>query len=159
MVIGARTAGLPLLLLPPLLLAACAAPTATTQYGSGSKQSAAAAGLTVKPINWSGIFSCTAHIDGKLPAITWKRIPFRQEGDSLTGLYIFTDSFKHRDSVLFSGTLTAGSVRVTVTAVRANGSSNFTAEMSGSPASMTGQMLSGMSPRPVRSCTLALAAS
>ena len=157
--IGARQVSLPLLLLPVLLLAACAAPPPANHYGSGSKQGAAAQNLTVKPVNWSGIFSCTAHIDGKLPAITWKRIPFRQEGDSLTGLYIFTDSFKHRDSVLFSGTLTGGSARVSVTAVRANGSSNFTAEMSGSPASMTGQMLSGMSPRPVRSCTLALAAS
>ena len=157
--IGARKASLALLLLPPLVLSACAAPPAANHYGSGSKQSAAAQNLTVRPVNWNGIFSCTAHIEGKLPAITWKRIPFRQEGDSLTGLYIFTDSFKHRDSVLFSGTLTGESARVSVTAVRANGSSNFTAEMSGSPASMTGQMLSGMSPRPVRSCTLALAAS
>ena len=54
---------------------------------------------------WNGFFSCTAHIDGKLPAITWKRIPFRQEGDRLTGLYRFTDHFKHQDSVMFSGTL------------------------------------------------------
>jgi hypothetical protein len=57
---------------------------------------------------------------------------------------------------VFSGTLTGNNAHVTATAVRANGSSNFTAEMSGSPALMTGQMMSGMSQRPVRSCTLAL---
>jgi hypothetical protein len=112
--------------------------------------------LPIKLVRWNGLFSCTAHLDGRQPAITWKRIPFRREGDRLSGLYSFTDNFKHQDSVVFSGTLTGKNAHVTATAVRANGSSNFTAEMSGSPALMTGQMMSGMSQRPVRSCTLAL---
>ena len=105
------------------------------------------------------MFSCTAHVDGKLPAITWTRVPFRQEGDRLSGLYTFTDHFKHQNSVVFSGTLTGQSARASVTAVQANGSPNFTAEVSGSPAMMTGPMMSGMSQRPVRSCTLALSAA
>jgi len=83
-------------------------------------------------------------------------IPFRQESGRITGLYPFTDSFKQRNSVIFSGTLNGQSARVAVTAVRANGSNNFTADMSGSPAAMTGQMMSGASQRPVRLCTLAL---
>jgi len=110
-------------------------------------------------IRWSGVFSCTAHVDRKLPAITWSRIPFRQEGDHLTGLYSFTDHFKNQNSVVFSGTLSGQKARASVTAVRVNGSPNFTAEMTGSPALMTGPMMSGMSQRPVRSCTLALSAS
>jgi hypothetical protein len=139
--------------LPPLLallLAACAAPP--TQYGSVSP----APSLPIKPVRWSGLFSCTAHLDGRQPAITWKRIPFRQEGDRLSGLYSFTDNFKHQDSVVFSGTLTGRDGRITATAVRADGSPNFTADMSGSSNLMSGQMMSGMSQRPVRSCTLAL---
>ena len=156
-VITVRKASLLPVLLLPVLLAACAAPPAPNQYGLDSRES----GVTVprlpaKPIHWNGVFSCTAHIAGKLPAITWKRIPFRQESGRLTGLYTFTDSFKHRDSVMFSGTLSGQSARVTVTAMRADGSSNFTAEMTGNPASMTGQMMSGVSQRPVRLCTLAL---
>ena len=59
---------------------------------------------------------------------------------------------------MFSGTLSGQRVRVSVTAVRANGSPNFTAEMIGSRGMMTGQMMSGTSQRPVRSCTLALSA-
>ena len=55
--------------------------------------------------------------------------PFRQEGDRLTGLYIFVDHFKHQNSVTFSGTLSGQSMRVDVTAVRSDGSPNFTAEM------------------------------
>jgi hypothetical protein len=109
--------------------------------------------------NWNGDFSCTAHVDGKLPAITWRRIPFRQEGDQLSGLYAFTDHFKHQNSVMFSGTLSGQNGRVQVTAVRTDGSPNFTAELTGSRVSMTGPMMSGMSRQPVRSCTLVLSAA
>ena len=105
------------------------------------------------------MFSCTAHVDGKLPAITWTRVPFRQEGDRLSGLYTFEDHFKRQNSVVFSGTLSGQSARASVTAVQANGSPNFRAEVSGSPAMMTGPMMSGTSQRPVRSCTLALSAA
>jgi hypothetical protein len=156
-VIAVRNASLPLLLLSSLLLAACAAPRVLNQQSNPAPPSS-----PVKSSSWNGIFSCTAHVDGKLPAITWRRIPFRQEGDRLTGLYRFTDHFKHQDSVMFSGTLsgqTARTARVSVTAVRANGSPNFTAEMTGSQALMTGRMMSGMSQQPVRSCTLALSAA
>jgi hypothetical protein len=157
LLIAARNTSLPLLLLIPLLLAACAAPPVPNQYGPPGRQSTPTApSAPTKSIRWNGVFSCTAHIDGKLPAITWKRIPFRQEGDRLTGLYSFTDHFKHQDSVIFSGTLSGQSARVSVTAVRANGSPNFTAAMTGSRASMTGQMMSGMSQQPVRFSTLAL---
>jgi hypothetical protein len=144
---------LPLLFLPSFLLASCAGPSGPYQ-GVPATQSA-----PVKSIRWSGVFSCTAHVDRKLPAITWSRIPFRQEGDHLTGLYSFTDHFKNQNSVVFSGTLSGQKARASVTAVRVNGSPNFTAEMTGSPALMTGPMMSGMSQRPVRSCTLALSAS
>jgi hypothetical protein len=158
--IVARNARLTLLLLLPLLLAACAAPPVPIQHGPAGRQSIPAApSAPVKSIGWNGVFSCTAHIDGKLPAITWKRIPFRQEGDRLTGLYSFTDHFKHQDSVMFSGTLSGQGARVSVTAVRANGSPNFSAEMTGSQVLMHGPMMSGMSRRPVRSCTLALSAA
>jgi hypothetical protein len=85
-----------------------------------------------------------------------KGIRFRQEGDRVTGLYTFTDSFKHRNSVMFSGTVNGQSARIAVTAIRADGSPNFTADMLGSPASMTGHMMSGVSQRSVRLCTLAL---
>ena len=149
--------GLPLLL-SALLLSACAAPPAT-QYEPARPSVAAAPGLPAKSVRWNGVFSCTAHVDGKLPAITWTRVPFRQEGDRLSGLYTFTDHFKHQNSVVFSGMLSGQSARVSVTAVQANGSPNFTAEVSGSPAMMTGPMMSGMSQRPVRSCTLALSAA
>ena len=104
-------------------------------------------------------FRSTANNEAGLPAIIWRRIPFRQEGDKLTGLYAFRDSFGYQDSVIFSGSLIGGSARVGVTAVRKDGSSNFTVDMTGSPASMTGQMRSGTSQHPVRSCSLALTAT
>jgi hypothetical protein len=156
MVIAFRPASL-LLLLPPLLLVACSAPPPSNQAAPAGKQGVASApAIPVKPVHWNGIFSCTAHVEGRLPAITWRRIPFRQEGDRLTGLYTFTDSFKYQDSVIFSGTLAAQTAKVTVTAMRANGSQNFTVEMAGRPALMTGTMMSGTSQSPVRSCTLVL---
>ena len=108
---------------------------------------------------WTPARSCLLHVDGNLPAIAWTRVPFHQEGDRLSGLYTFTDHFKHQNSVVFSGTLSGQSARTSVTAIRANGSPNFTAEVSGTPAMMTGPMMSGMSRRPVRSCTLALRAA
>src|SRR5882762_215858 len=92
-VIAVRNPSLPLLLLSSLLLAACAAPRVLNQQSNPAPPSS-----PVKSSSWNGIFSCTAHVDGKLPAITWRRIPFRQEGDRLTGLYRFTDHFKHQDS-------------------------------------------------------------
>ncbi len=149
--------GLPLLLLA-FLLAACAAPQ-PTQYGPARPSVAGAPGAPAKSIRWNGVFSCTAHVGGKLPAINWTRIPFRQEGDRLSGLYTFTDHFKHQNSVVFSGTLSGQSAQNSATAIRANGSPSFTAEVSGTPAMMTGSMMSGMSQRPVRSCTLALTAA
>jgi hypothetical protein len=145
---------LPLLLLA-FLLSACAAPPAT-QYGPARPSAAAAPSAPAKSIRWNGVFSCTAHVGGKLPALTWTRVPFRQEGDRLSGLYTFKDHFKHQNSVVFSGTLSGQNAGAFVTAVRADGSPNFTAEVSGTPAMMTGRMMSGMSRRPVRSCTLAL---
>jgi hypothetical protein len=80
-------------------------------------------------------------------------------GGRLTGLYTFKDSFGHQDSVVFSGALTGRIAQVMITAVRADGSSNFTADMIGTPASMTGQMMLGTSQRPVRLCTLGLTAT
>jgi len=158
MVIAVRNAGLPLLL-SPLLLAACAVPPAT-QYGPAARPSVAAApSAPTKFVRWNGAFSCTAHTDSRLPAIIWTRVPFRQEGDRLSGLCTFTDHFKHQNSVVFFGTLSGQSARTSVTAIRADGSPNFTAEVSGTPAMMTGSMMSGMSQRPVRSCTLALTAA
>jgi hypothetical protein len=146
-----------LLIVSLLLLTACGVPRGPDAYEAPGRQSIATAqGVPVKPVAWSGAFSCTAHIDGQLPAITWNGIPFRQEGDRLTGLHTFIDSFDHRNSVVFSGTLAGQHAQVSVTSVRSNGSPNFTAEMTGSPASMAGQMMSGMSQRPVRLCTLAL---
>src|SRR5215469_2031170 len=118
-----HTGVLPLLL---SLLSACAAPT---PYREGRDQSDInPLRIPVEPVLWSGIFSCTAYTEGGLPAISWRKIPFRQEGDHLTGLYTFKDSFGYQDSV----------------------------ELTGSPVSMTGQMMSGTSQHPVRSCTLAL---
>jgi hypothetical protein len=149
-------AGFPVLLLS--LLSACAAAPGS-EYGFARPSAAAAPSAPAKSIKWNGVFSCTAHVAGKLPAITWTRVPFRQEGDRLSGLYTFTDHFKHLNSVVFSGTLNGRNARASVTAVRANGSPNFTAEVSGTPAMMIGPMMSGMSRRPVRSCTLALSAA
>jgi hypothetical protein len=144
----------PLLL---LLLTECAAPNPYPQHRDQGGIDPSR--IPVEPVLWTGIFSCTAYTEGGLPAITWRRIPFRQEGDRLTGLYTFRDSFGYQDSVVFTGTLTGAPARVMVTAVRKDGSSNFTAEMIGNPVSMTGQMMSGTSQRPVRSCTLALTAA
>jgi hypothetical protein len=58
--------------------------------------------IPVEPVPLSGTFACTANVEAGLPAITWRRIPFRQEGDKLTGLYGFRDSFGYQDSVMFS---------------------------------------------------------
>jgi hypothetical protein len=140
-----------------LLLTACAAtdPYSVNRYESGINPLR----IPVEPIPLSGTFACTANIEVGLPAITWRRIPFRQEGDKLTGLYGFRDSFGYQDSVMFSGSLIGGSARVGVSAVRKDGSSNFTADMTGTPASMTGPMMSGTSQHPVRSCSLALTAA
>jgi hypothetical protein len=154
--IDARYASLRLLVFLPFLLAACSNPR---DYQTSGKQNIAAGPGTPVRSNWNGDFSCTAHSDGKLPAITWKRISFRQEGDRITGLYNFTDHFTHQNSVMFSGTLSGQSARVDVTAVRTDGSPNFTAKMTGSRALMTGPMMSGLSRQPVRLCTLVLSAA
>ncbi len=138
-----------------LLLTACADPYSVNRHESGINPLR----IPVEPVPLSGTFACTANIEAGLPAITWRRIPFRQEGDKLTGLYGFRDSFGYQDSVMFSGSLIGGSARVGVTAVRKDGSSNFTADMTGTPASMTGPMMSGTSQHPVRSCSLALTAA
>jgi hypothetical protein len=157
MVIAARSVSLRLFVFFPFLLAACSTPR---DYGSASRQNIVTVPSTpVKSTSWNGDFLCTAHIEGKLPAIAWRRIPFRQEGDRVTGLYTFTDYFGHQNSVMFSGILSGQSAQIDVTAVRTNGSPNFTVKMIGSRASMTGQMMSGMSRQPVRSCTLALNAA
>lgn len=155
MVNAARPASFWLLLSFSFLLAACSTPR---DHETAGRQSVAIGPATPVKSSWYGDFSCTAHIDGKLPAITLKRIPFRQESDRITGLYTFTDHFKHQNSVMFSGTLSGQTARVAVAAVRTDGSPNFTAEMTGSRALMTGWMMSGMSRQPVRSCTLALSA-
>ena len=146
-----HAAAAPLIL---LLLSACAAtnPYSANRYESGINPLR----IPVQPVPLSGTFACTANVEAGLPAITWRRIPFRQEGDKLTGLYGFRDSFGYQDSVMFSGSLSGGSA---VTAVRKDGSSNFTADMTGTPASMTGPMMSGTSQHPVRSCSLALTAA
>jgi hypothetical protein len=156
-VIVARNPYLAVLGLSILLLGACSAPPGTSSIAPGGAQNVpAATAPPVKPIQFAGVFSCTAHVDGKLPAITWKGIPFRLENDRLSALYTFTDSFKHQDAVMFSGTLTGQSGRITATALRADGSPNFTVEMAGTPISMIGPMMQGQSQRPVRSCTLVL---
>lgn len=140
----------------PLLLTACGA---ANPYPAGSYETSIdPRRVPVTPVPLSGFFSCTAYREARLPAITWRAIPFRQEGNRLTGLHTFKDSFGHRDSVVFDGTLQEATAEVTVTAVRADGSSNFTVDMTGSPASMTGQMMLGTSRRAVRLCTLALTA-
>src|SRR3982751_1708980 len=80
MVNAARNAGLPLFLLA-FLLSACATPPAT-QYGPAAKPSVPAApSAPATSVRWNGVFSCTAHVGSKLPALTWTRVPFRQEGD------------------------------------------------------------------------------
>jgi hypothetical protein len=135
------------------MLAGCAAPT-TYAPDSGVNPLR----VPVEPIPLIGSFSCTAYVEGGLPAITWPRIPFRREGDRLTGLYNFRDSFGHQDSVVFNGALSRAIAYVLVTAVRADGSSNFTADLAGSPSSMSGQMMLGTSQRPVRLCSLSLTA-
>src|SRR3954454_14610154 len=133
MVIAVRNAGLPLFL-SPLLLAACAVPPAT-QYGPAAKPSVAAApGAAAKSVRWNGVFSCTAHADSGLPAIILTRVPFRQEGDRLSGLYTFTDHFKYENSVVFSGSLLVQRARTSVTPILADGSPTSPAEMSGPPA-------------------------
>ena len=143
----------PLVLL--LLLTAC---TAANPYMAGSDQTRIdPRRVPITPIPLTGLFSCTAYSEAGLPAITWREIPFRQEGERVTGLYKFKDNFGHRDSVVFNGTVSEAAARVMVTAVRADGSSNFTVDMIGRPASMTGQMMLGTSRRAVRLCTLALA--
>lgn len=138
-------------------LAGCAVPSAypPDRYPGGVNPLR----VPVEPVRLSGSFSCTAYAEGGLPAIAWRGVPFRREGDRLTGLYIFKDSFGHRDSVVFNGTLSGENARVTVTAVRADGSSNFTADMAGNPTSMTGRMMLGTSQRAVRFCSLALTAA
>jgi hypothetical protein len=141
----------------PLLLTAC---TSASPYMAGSDQTRIdPRRVPITPVPLTGLFSCTAYGEAGLPAITWREIPFRQEGERVTGLYRFKDSFGHRDSVVFDGTVGEAAARVVVTAVRADGSSNFTVDMIGSPASMTGQMMLGTSRRAVRLCTLALTAA
>ena len=147
----ARSVAVLLILLP----AACGVPPAP-QYGSTARPSVAA---VPKSTRLTGVFSCTAHVAGKLPAITWTHVPFRQEGDRLSGVYTFTDHFKHKNSVVFLGTISGNAARATVTSIRADGSPNFAADVSGTPALMTGPMMSGMSQSPVRACTLALSPS
>jgi hypothetical protein len=149
-----HAAAAPLIL---MLLTACVAtnPYSANRYESGINPLR----VPVEPVPLSGTFACTANGEAGLPAITWRRIPFRQEGDKLTGLYAFKDSFGYQDSVVFSGSLIGGSARVGVTAVRKDGSSNFTADMTGTPTSMTGEMMSGTTQHPVRSCSLVLTAA
>lgn len=135
-----------------VLLTGCAAPPSNQNAINPAR-------IPVEPVALIGSFSCSAYVEGGLPAIAWRGIHFSQEGDRLTGLYTFKDNFGHQDSVVFNGTLGRGTARVLVTAVRADGSSNFTADLAGSPAAMTGQMMLGTSQRAVRSCSLALAAA
>jgi len=155
-VLVVRSTGLTLLAFA-LLLSGCAAPS---PYAANDNRSAInPLRVPVEPVALKGTFSCTAYDEGHLPAITWRQIPFRQEGDRLTGLYKFKDSFGHQDSVVFNGIIGGQIAQVTVTAVRADGSSNFTANMTGRPDSMTGQMMLGTSQRPARLCSLALMAA
>src|SRR3954453_3548315 len=112
----ARQASLPLLI-PALLLSACGMP-APAPHAPAANQVDAVAGPKPGPVQWNGVFSCTPYIEGRLPAITMKGIPFRQEGDRITALYNFTDSFKHRNSVAFSGIMSGQSARIAVTAIR-----------------------------------------
>jgi hypothetical protein len=140
-----------------LLLTGCTAPS---PYAPGGDQSTVnPLRIPAEPIPLTGFFSCTPYVEGSLPAITWRSIPFRQEGNRLTGLYTFRDSFGHHDSVVFNGAVGGAAAHVLVTAVRADGSSNFTADLTGTPARMTGQMMLGTSQRAVRLCSLALTAA
>jgi hypothetical protein len=140
-----------------LLLFGCAAPN---PYASTDNRSAIdPLRVPVEPVSLKGSFSCTPYNEGHLPAITWRQIPFHQEGDRLTGLYTFKDSFGHQDSVVFNGTTSGETARVMVTAVRSDGSSNFTADMIGRLDSMTGQMMLGTSQQAVRLCSLGLTAA
>jgi hypothetical protein len=154
--VAARYASLRFLVFLPFLLTSC---SNSRNYETAGTQSVTASPGTPVRSNWNGDFSCTAHTDRRLPAITWKRIPFRQESDRIIGFYNFTDHFKHQNSVMFSGTLSGQSAQVNATAVRTDGSPNFTAEMTGSRVLMTGPMMSGLSRQPVRSCTLILSAA
>jgi hypothetical protein len=156
LVIAVRNLGFTSLALM-LLLFGCTAPNPYT--ANDNRGAINPLRVPVEPVPLKGAFSCTAYDEGHLPAITWRQIPFRQEGDRLTGLYKFKDSFGHQDSVVFNGTISGQIAQVTVTAVRADGSSNFTANMTGRPDAMTGQMMLGTSQRPVRLCSLALMAA
>ena len=148
-----RNIGLAALLLA-LTAAGCATPKPETPDGGHTAIDPLR--VPVVPVRLTGSFLCTAYLEGGLPAIAWHRIPFNQEGNRLTGLHTFKDSFGHRDSVFFNGTSSGGGARVIVTAVRADGSSNFTADLTGTPAAMTGQMMFGTSHRAVRLCSLSL---
>jgi hypothetical protein len=139
-----------------LLLSARAAtdPYSANRYESGINPLR----IPSEPVPLSGTFACTANGEAGLPAIAWRRIPFRREGDKLTGLYAFRDSFDHQDSVIFAGSLIGGRPRWGDR--RAQGwVANFTADLTGTPASMTGPMMSGTSHHPFRSCSLALMAA
>lgn len=154
--ISARNTGLAALLLV-LTAAGCAAPKPDTPGGGDTVIDPLR--VPAVPIPLTGSFFCTPYLKGGLPAITWRRIPFSQEGNRLTGLHTFKDSFGHQDSVFFNGALSGGGARVIVTAVRADGSSNFTADLTGTPAAMAGQMMFGTSHRAVRLCSLSLTAA
>lgn len=151
----ARNIGLAILLV--LTAAGCAPPK--SDMPGGGQTATDPLRVPVVPVRLTGSFSCTAYLEGGLPAITWQRIPFSQEGDRLIGLHTFKDSFGHPDSVFFNGALSGGDARVIVTAVRADGSSNFTADLAGTPAAMSGQMMFGTSHRAVRLCSLTLTAA
>lgn len=138
-----------------LLLAGCATAYPPSPYQAGIDPLR----VPVEPVPLAGSFACTAYAEGGLPAIAWRGIPFRREGDRVTGLYTFKDAFGHRDSVVFNGALSGDNARVTVTAVRADGASNFTADMTGKPAAMHGRMMLGTSQRAVRFCSLSLTAA
>src|SRR5215469_13234212 len=88
-------------LLVVLTAAGCAAPKPDTPDGGHTAIDPLR--VPVAPVPLTGSFSCTAYLEGGLPAITWQRIPFSQEGNRLTGLHTFKDSFGHRDSVFFNG--------------------------------------------------------
>ena len=152
----AHNIGLAALLLV-LTAAGCAAPKPDTPDGGHTTLDPSR--VPVAPVPLTGAFLCTAYLEGGLPAITWQRIPFTQEGNRLTGLHAFKDSFVRQDSVFFNGALSGGGARVIVTAVRADGSSNFTADLTGTPTAMTGQMMFGTSHRAVRLCSLSLTAA
>ena len=76
-VIVARHTGSRLLVLLPLLLGACSTPG--DDEAAGKQSIGAGPGTPVKS-NWRGDFSCTAHRDGKLQAITWRANPLPPGG-------------------------------------------------------------------------------